>query len=501
MRALHPPTSLTARRSFEIAAGVCACTVALFAMTSREFWHWFIVPVFLCGCVIGPDAVEWFKRQRGLFDPIGILGLLGAYFFFLAPLLHVALDYWMRHPSPPRDWREWLGGMACLNFVGLCIYRVVRAELLRLPAGRNRPSRSIVPGRFFGTMWMLLALTAALQVLIFIRFGGLSGYVTTVEERTGDFAGMGVVFMFSESFPILALMGGAAALRLRDREVSRGTIVALLVAFVVVKLFFGGLRGSRSNTVWAVFWAAGIVHLWLRPLSRRMIAAGLCGLLLFMYLYGFYKAGGREGVEIALRGAEDRAELGRKTGRTWEAMLLGDLGRADVQALLLYRISGRRSDYQWAYGRTYAAAVALVVPQAVWPSRPVGKAKEGTEALYGRATWDPHTFQASQVYGLAGEAMLNFGPVGAPISFIVLGAVVAWVARLGRRLAADDARWLLYPLLVNLCFNVLTSDLENAIFFVITQGTLPAILIFFGTSPQREPSAAPFSIRRVQGVA
>ena len=41
------------------------------------------------------------------------------------------------------------------------------------------------------------------------------------------------------------------------------------------------------------------------------------------------------------------------------------------------------------------------------------------------------------MYGLAGEAMLNFGPAAAPLSFVLLAAAVVWAARLGRRLVAD----------------------------------------------------------------
>ena len=59
-------------------------------------------------------------------------------------------------------------------------------------------------------------------------------------------------------------------------------------------MVFGGLRGSRSQTVWSLFWATGIIHLWIRPLSKRFIAAGVCFLVAFMYLYGFYKGLGHD---------------------------------------------------------------------------------------------------------------------------------------------------------------------------------------------------------------
>jgi hypothetical protein len=69
-----------------------------------------------------------------------------------------------------------------------------------------------------------------------------------------------------------------------------------------------------------------------------------------MYLYGFYKALGRDVVTVYEQGT--LSELGEKLDRTFEGLVLGDLGRSDVQAFLLYRLSMPGGDYTYAWGRT-----------------------------------------------------------------------------------------------------------------------------------------------------
>src|SRR5258708_32923906 len=93
----------------------CALTGCCFLLASEQTAHWFLIPVLCCGIVIGCDAVDWFRGRLSLFDPAGIIGLLGVHFFFLAPLLHVTWDSWMRYIDPPLDWRELLGCIANLN--------------------------------------------------------------------------------------------------------------------------------------------------------------------------------------------------------------------------------------------------------------------------------------------------------------------------------------------------------------------------------------------------
>ena len=44
--------------------------------------HWFLLPVWGCGILIGADAVAWFRGQLDTFDIKGLIGVFGFHFFF-----------------------------------------------------------------------------------------------------------------------------------------------------------------------------------------------------------------------------------------------------------------------------------------------------------------------------------------------------------------------------------------------------------------------------------
>ncbi len=320
--------------------------------------------------------------------------------------------------------------------------------------------------------------------------GGILGYIDTVtadfgvSEAYSDQAGMGIVFMVSESFPILAIVFYAVATERKKYLRITGVILAVFVAFFLLKMLFGGLRGSRASIVWALFWAAGIVHVWVRPLSRKFVAFGLCFLVAFMYLYGFYKGLGKD-----VFAAMDEGRLTEKSQRGLQTLLLGVLGRSDVQAVLLYLIMRSDSDYQLAWGRTYVGSLALLIPRSVWPERPPIKTKEGTDAMYGAGTYAQGQWYSSKVYGIAGETMLNFGPWVVPLAYLVFGVVVGRLQRLLRVLQPGDTRLLIFPFLVMWCFSIIQSDSDNLLFNFIKDGVMPLAVIFAGS--RRIPTASP----------
>src|SRR6185503_4648700 len=118
---------------------------------------------------------------------------------------------------------------------------------------------------------------------------------------------------------------------------------------------------------------------------RRVLLAGIAFLIVFMYVYGLYKGSGRGVIDI-LQGQAVITELAEKTRRPIESTLLGDLARSDVQALLLYR-SVTPSDAEFAWGRTYLGAAALLVPRFIWPDRIADKIEVGTDFQYGSGSY------------------------------------------------------------------------------------------------------------------
>jgi hypothetical protein len=459
--------------------GISAATV----LSSDRFYHWFILPVTACGILIGWDAARWALGRVDLVDPVGVIGVYGFFFYFLAPLLHVAWDHWMRYVIGPADWRPLLGGMAVVNLCGLALYRwtVAATAALRL----RRVARELHGSTFAVLVIIALGVAAAAYAVILLEFGGVAGLVETFERQTAAFSGKGWLLVLAESFPLVAALGMIELLR-RRRITNIPTLLAGGALFVMLVFVFAGFRGSRSAIVFPVLWAGGMVHVMLRPVRRSFLIPAIALCLAFMYFYGFYKNVGRQAVQ-ALESAQAREVLVAQTGRSLRTLVLGDFGRSDVQALLLDRLYGPAPRTELAWGRTYVAGVASVVPRALWPGRPLGKIVEGTEALYGVWFFLPERY-ATNVYGLAGEALLNFGAIGAVASFAFLGVVVGSARRFSAAVPRGDPRGYVVPLVTCLCLVVLIGDLDNVAYGAVQHTLVPGLVLWLSMGRARVAS-------------
>lgn len=81
--------------------------------------------------------------------------------------------------------------------------------------------------------------------------------------------------------------------------------------------------------------------------------------------------------------------------------------------------------------------------------------------------------------------MLNFGPFAAPLAFVVLGLLAAWTKDLVRRWRWGDARLLVLPLLICLCFLILVYDFDNTLFYLLKYFTIPFLIVWLGS--ERRP--------------
>ena len=475
------------RTSIIASIALSTAMVAVAAWTEPDsIVHWSTIPTWVCGIIVGPDFISWVRSRLDLFDPLGVVGALAYYLFFVAPLLTAATNYHTRGLPVPRDWLEWIGWVSAISACGLALYRATVALVSAVPLAtsmwhldRRRMAQAVA---------VALPITLAFQVYIMSVFGGLGGLVDTVSSGSREaFAGTGWLFVLGDSFPVLVML---AALMTFRQALSRSRwqwILVLILMFVVMRVFVGGLRGSRSNTVWSLFWLLGAIHLWIRRVTWRAVVPAALAVLAFMYLYGFYKSQGRTALET-IQSVEAMREAEVRTGRTGSAILLGDLARTEIQAVLLSRV--RDGVYEPALGTTYLEALSLVIPVQILGSRPVGKVQKGTEALYGREFYVAGQIEASQVYGLVGESMLNFPPELAPLAFVAVAFAVVQIRRRWLGLHRDDPRRLLHPFWVAACLVLLSSDSGNVVVFLVRTVLVPWAFVWSCARTYRVKSRA-----------
>ncbi|MFY1698672.1 hypothetical protein [Solwaraspora sp. WMMA2101] len=468
--------------SWLLAAVLVPATSVALAATNPLLQHWFLIPVTVCGVLIGVDAVEWLLRRRDVFDPQAILGLFGLHFYYLAPILHVTLDFWppLLFPSTP-DWRAALGAMALLNAVGLAGYRAI----VSAPAGRRAEVKvqrhggmrflSFDEGRFqrFAVTAVAVGLLAFAALVTLL--GGPAGFLTAMTQDRQALAGLGWLLLLSESFPLLLFCLVAVRWRgvLRQRT---GLVVVLLVGLVVVQFAVSGLRGSRSSVLWPLVLGLVLIHLVVVPITRKAFFASAAVVVVFVYGYGLYKGAGVEVMDIA-KGIRTVEEVSETTGRGLPMVLLGDFGRADIQALLLDR---ERTDAAgWSLGSTYLAAPLSLVPGTLGDADLRDKSQVGTNALYGPGVYESG-LRSERVFGITGEATLNFGPAGALASFAVLGLFLRFARRYHRwaRRSSQLTPKLLCVPLGAVTVILVTADLDNILAFYVGE-VLPLTVVVF----------------------
>ncbi len=480
--------SLRVSSSAWLGAWLTIATATVFLLLSNQFLHWFVLPLILCGCLIGKDAVDWLRGRVDLFDPAGIIGIFGYYFFFVTPMLQIYLDYRIVYVRvQPDDYRPWVGAMAVINAAGILIYRFVAWLILRRPRRGARVVWELDSRRFLFSAVPVMLVCAALQGYIYMRLGGIEGYIasyTLFVNGIDAFRGMGWQVTIAESFPILAVMFAAVYARRKQIRVGWLTCGVAMAVVFAVEMLFGGLRGSRINILWGMLWAAGILHLYVRRVTRGFALTGVVFMAFFMYLYGFYKSSPQKAT-LAFAGAEYRDEMIKTSGRTPTTIMLSDFARSTEQAFLLYRTEGMTREWDYAKGGTYLGAIALIIPRTIWPERPPTKVKWTTEVAFGPGTYEESVMWSSMVYGIAGEAILNFGPYPAALLFAVLGISVGLVRRAMEGLPRSDPRMLMFPFFALICLFLVLNDSDNVLFMIIKYGAVPGAVIMFSSSRRR----------------
>ncbi len=478
---------MTLVSDYIIAFGIVVSVTVIFIALEKNVRHWFVLPAMACGLLTGPDIIRWIRGALDAYEPKALMSFTVFYGWFVAPLLHGYWDIFAVDLNFTGDFRHWLGVAAALNAIGLICFQLIHRWVFKRTADVG--SRwEIIPGRIWPAVGFFGVIGACAQIMFYIRMFQVGGGGADLNRQ--GLKGAGWMLMLGDPVPLLIIIGFILWSRVPVKN--RSWLLISLVLFFggVVQLVWSGLRGSRSAFVGAMFREVGVVHFFWRRFRPVHLLIGVAILIPFLYFYGFYKSAGLEGLK-ALESAKQRARLERKTGRTLETVLLADLARADVQARIANEIIERNNKYQLRHGKTYLVALSMLVPYAVWDillggsefRDQWGKSSAFAEIYLGKTSRvagfedDPKT--STRVFGLTGEAMLNFGLAGVPVAWILYGFLMGWVRRKMVSLPEMDSRLAFLPCLIGPIMGLPTGDLENFLFTVIKGGTVIFLCTLF----------------------
>lgn len=458
--------------------------IYLYLYTGGDGFDYYVIPCTLAAGLFAVDVVKFLRGQTHAFDPSIIIGAVIFMQVLPCAVLQIHWDFWPYLP-PVADSLEWVSIWALLYLFGGVFYRV----LVDVGSARGRATASlrglgqIDEQKFIFVASCLLIISLFSQLLVYAQFGGVSGFINTFTDRQAagvqeedPFEGMGSIMILAESAKYVSAILLVVLWRKKQWKPSEARFGLLLLALVPVFLFFGGLRGSRSTTIFALFLSAGAYHFWIKRLSPRLIIIGVVFATMFVSVYYWYKVAGTTGLSAAVdTAAIDTLHESRRDQTQY--LIVRDIGRMDMQALTMREISEKRGP-DYALGRTYMTAIFSIVPKSLIGKKPDQITKEKTETLYGKGRYDPYSArQTTLVLGQFGEMFLNFSYAGPLLFFVVLG----WFVRRHNAFAAhgekSDVLLFLLPIGTLFCLLVIITDFNVIFQQLMRYLTVPMILL------------------------
>lgn len=446
-----------------------------FIGTAPNVRHWFLIPNYIMGCLlIYMSITSFFESNYKFFAVKFIVFVFSFYFFTIVPLLTIKWNYFIPNVVQPNDWNVWIGLLSIMNLIGIILFILVqKLNVFNI----KFKTWDINYKRFYSLAILTLIVSFCVQTYYYISLGGISSYINLYSDRGNNeaFNDAGLIFTLTEAFPIV--LGILVIIHMKRKNYAPKWIwlTLFLIVIFIIRMYFGGLRGSRSNTIWAIFWIAGLIHFWIRPINLKVITLGSILLILFMNIYSIYKIHGEDFFEIFIQ-SEERIEVLNENSTGLETVLLHDFGRTDTQSYLLYK-NFKGENFIMASGETYLGTLTLLLPDGIDPFDFERKVRFGTDALYGNGSFE-NGITSSKVYGLYGEGILNFGMIFGLLSFAVWGLIVNFIDKLQHSIDRCDTRMLIIPLLLITSILMLINDSDNILFFLIKNGLIPFLLIF-----------------------
>lgn len=415
-------------------------------------------------------TVRWFR--------IFLLFMLGVF-----PLWQLLAGDEIYLQLPPQD-SPAIGLWYFLSLAGVLISKLLLdACAIRLAEPRLR----FEPGVRVGNAAYLLALLSlGALAFIYVKLGGYARitelYDTRIEQTGTDndpFRGLGVIQALANTSPLWVFV----CLTMRGRR-NAWLTAAAFIQLGVLGWLSSGIAGNRQGIVFVLVFALFIYHGFVARIGPRTIrtagiGVALVGLLLMPLKFGL---GYDDLANLSRRFAEQRG-LELSMGPV-SAFLFRDLSRFDVQVLALDAVV--EPGYMYPMGRSFAGALASVVPSALWSDRPDTFAleKSGIVRDLERTSLDKTTL----LFGMPGEFLVNFGILGFVLSFAIPAAMLVVQNQAGTR----DRRWLpLRAVMWPLPFLFFLFDSNVMVYYTVRWILLFAVpMAFVLKSPRRLHNAA-----------
>jgi len=327
--------------------------------------------------------------------------------------------------------------------------------------------RLILGGTFFICFGFLLV------SLLIKSAGGLQNYFLIGYGRAGQlfwegkgFLGYGFSFI---NIGILTLL--ISSLNKRKIHLSPKWILIILSSIFILTTHF--LMGRRLEILSFCVMLLITYHYGLKKITLKRAVMIVILLFLFAAAFGW-------GRGIFSRGLMSTKEFGKTLKTAIKEFPLERLnplkiGEFDVPPLSLWELIERGpKNIPLAFGSTYIKSLGVIIPKAIWPTRP--------ETL---DQWRLKTFYPELIgtgEGLAfftvTEGFLNFGFLGVAIHMFIYGAIAKIIYIYLRQNPQNKANLLFYAFMAIFVFTALRSDIVPVLKKASLEYLIPWLVLF-----------------------
>ncbi len=455
--------------------------ITFLLFTYRIPFNYYLIPLILCGIISLTQLFSYFKNQNALREVFFYVWFIFFVASFIAPLIHFGRDYWKGYVNlSSSDWQGLAFYVSSIYLYGIIIF--ISLSKLKLKQKKVRHIWSFKSNAAL-IVSLLMVFSFVLQTYLYAKIGGIKAYIqifTDKEEASSGFTGMGALFIVSEIFPYLLLLW--YFIKKRGKNVSVSNVAIFLALMLVACIYFGGLRGSRSNTVFTMVHAVIVVHFTIFRFKRKHFMILLASFFLFMAIGRLYK---NDGIEMIKNYKNyDDIQISNKMSSA-ESIIISDLARYDVRCFELFMLENN-IHYKKKYGSTYLYSVLTFIP--------FGKSVRNSLHLTGRTeaagqlqfdssgVVKSNKRKNTRIFGFIGESMLNFGIFSFILAYIVLYFILAYISQWTNAVPTYDARFIIIAMISIFIPLIINADSNNVIFTIIKRPLPLYFILFFITT-------------------
>lgn len=472
--------------SFFVGLVIAAILVIIIELHTDKFNISYLILLSFSAAFASSDFIDALRKKSDILAPRALLSIIMLIGVFIAPIIHISQGINPSYVSLPENMEVAFENLAIVHLLGLFLYFItLRIPRKNAPTDRPAQSKQLINLEFISySNAMLTAGLFSLAVFAYYLFtlGGPVSWLNAQLNYRESALGPGWLIAIAEAFPSLFFMSYILKLHpknLSDNEIKKRVVIAFLLLVVVI-FVTSGLRGSRANLVWPALTALLLIHILLTRIKMQLLVFLSIGLLIFSGVYDIYKKAGTEGLITAKESGIQSVEENANYSFGLTPLLTGDFSRSAIQAIALDRWN--EGTFQLFNGRTYVGDAIEFVPGAEVSETFPNKRVAATEILYGEGSSQTKQTLDSRIYGLQGEALMNFGPIGATVVLVPFALIVRRSERVFEKskttkspsLAVYSA--ILAPIIVLLFL----SDFDNVLYNFTSNALAPILSIQLG---------------------